>query len=180
MSLPRIRIDDLHAAVQRLPAEMRMDPGGRVIGVANTVIAHFFGVDWFTAHIRHDSPRRGFLNLDFGSDRLREASTFRVVELAENLLNLQHIEGFAACIGQMRGGAEKIESTCAELDFGRFLYIHDIDPCKILWRLSKAACRYPGPGFEFCPSIRSSPCECLAPHLPNPPWVVFARFQRGA
>jgi hypothetical protein len=26
----------------------------------------------------------------------------------------------------MRSGAEKIESTCAELDFGRFLFIHDV------------------------------------------------------
>jgi hypothetical protein len=68
----------------------------------------------------------GYLNLDFSSDRRREASTFRVVELAENLLNLQHIDGFDACIEQMRGGGEKIESTCAELDFGRLLYIHDV------------------------------------------------------
>jgi len=119
MSLPRLSVDNLHAVVARLPAEMRAEPGGRVIGVANAVI-------WFAAHIRHDAPKRGFLNLDFASDRRREASTFRVVELAENLFNLQHIEGFDACIDQMRGGAEKIESTCAELDFGRFLYIHDV------------------------------------------------------
>ena len=126
-ALPRLTIMDLHAVVPRLPAEMRAEPGGRVIGVANTVIAHFFGSDWFGAHIRHDVPRRGYFNLDFASDRRREASTFRVVELAENLFNLQHIEGFDTCIGQMRGGGEKIESTCAELDFGRLLYIHDIN-----------------------------------------------------
>jgi hypothetical protein len=106
---------------------MQVDPAGRVIGVANGVIGHFLGRDWFSAHIRHDVRRPGFLNLDFSSDQKREASTFRVIELAENLFNLQHIEGFDACIGQMRGGGEKIESTCAELDFGRFLYIHDID-----------------------------------------------------
>ena len=27
----------------------------------------------------------------------------------------------------MKGGGDKIESTCAELDFGRFLYIHDVE-----------------------------------------------------
>lgn len=42
------------------------------------------------------------------------------------LLNLQHINGFDACITQMRGDGDKIESTCAELDFGRFLYIHNV------------------------------------------------------
>src|SRR5271157_1327586 len=112
MPLPRLSVDDLHAFVPRFPAEMRIDPGGRVSGVAYCVIGHFFGPDWFAAHIRHDGPRRGYLNLDFSSDERREASTFRVVELAENLFNLQHIEGFDACVGQMRGGGEKIESTC--------------------------------------------------------------------
>jgi hypothetical protein len=88
--------------------------------------AHFLGQDWFSAHIRHDAAIRGFLNMDFSSDRRREATVFRVVELAESLYNLQLIEGFDACISQMRGGGEKIQSTCAELDFGRFLYIHDV------------------------------------------------------
>ena len=122
----RLSVEDLHRVVANLPDEMRKDAGGRVIGAANAVIAHCFGRDWFAAHIRHDVSKPGFLNLDFSSDQRREATVFRVVELAENLFNLQHIEGFDACIRQMKGGAEKIESTCAELDFGRFLYIHDI------------------------------------------------------
>jgi len=53
----------------------------------------FFGLDWSAAYIRHDAPRRGFLKPDFESDQLREASTFRVVELAENLFNLKCIDG---------------------------------------------------------------------------------------
>jgi len=126
MSAPCLSIEQLHAAMPQFPPEMRADPGGRVIGIANTVIVHFLGREWFMAHIRHDAPKKGFLNLDFTSDPKREASTFRVIEFAENLLNLQHLDGFEACIAQMRGGGEKIESTCAELDFGRFLYIHDV------------------------------------------------------
>ena len=123
----RITVEDLHKLAASFPDEMREDDGGRSNGVANSVIAHFLGKDWFAAHIRHDVGKRGYLNLDFSSDRRREATVFRVIELAENLFNLQGIEGFDACIAQMRVGAEKIESTCAELNFGRFLYIHDID-----------------------------------------------------
>ena len=52
---------------------------------------------------------------------------FRVIELAESLYNLQNIDGFDACISQLKGGGEKIQSTCAELDFGRFLYIRDVE-----------------------------------------------------
>ena len=123
----RLTVEDLNGVALRLPAEMRAAPGGQMIGVANAVIGHFLGREWFATHIRHDAPKRGYLNLDFASDRRREASTFRVLELAENLFNLQHVGGFDACIQQMRAGAEKVESTYAELDFGRLLYIHDID-----------------------------------------------------
>lgn len=122
----KLALQDLHGMVASFPEAMRADGGGRTIGLANSIIAHFLGRGWFEKHIRHDAPRRGFLNLDFSSDANREASVFRVVELAENLFNLQNIDGFSACIEQMRFGAEKIESTCAELDFGRFLLIHDV------------------------------------------------------
>jgi hypothetical protein len=53
MSLARPSIDDLHAVVQRLPAEMRTEPTGRVIGVFIAVIAHFFGRVCSAYVIRH-------------------------------------------------------------------------------------------------------------------------------
>jgi hypothetical protein len=124
--IPRIiNVDDLHKAVQTLPPEIRNDDGGRSIALANTVIVHFLGREWFEAHIKPDK-KPGFLRLDFSSDTRRETTVFRVIELAESLFNLQGVHGFEACIAQMRAGAEKIESTCAELDFGRFLHIHDV------------------------------------------------------
>lgn len=123
----RINRDDLQKIVSTLPTEMRNDDGGRTIGLANSVIAHFLGRDWFAENIRHDTAKPGYLRLDFSSDSRREAAVFRVVELAENLFNLQNISGFDTCIAQMRAGAEKIESTSAELDFARFLFIHDVD-----------------------------------------------------
>jgi hypothetical protein len=122
----RIDVNDLHNVIAKLPREMQDDDGGRIIGVANSVIGHFLGRDWFDAHIRHDVPKPSFLRLDFSSDKRREFTVFRVIELAENLFNLQNVEGFDACIEQMKAAAEKIESSCAELDFGRFLYIHDV------------------------------------------------------
>jgi hypothetical protein len=76
--------------------------------------------------VRHDAPKSGFLRLDFTSDEARATTVFRVIDLAECLFNLQHVPGFDECIDQMRAGAEKIESTCAELDFARLLHIHDV------------------------------------------------------
>ncbi len=127
MQLPRrINVDDLHKIIPTLPNEIREDAGGRTIVLANTVIAHFLGKDWLDANTRPDPAKAGFLRLDFSSDQRREATAFRVIEFAENLFNLQNIEGFDSCISQMQSGAEKVESTCAELDFGRLLYIHDV------------------------------------------------------
>jgi hypothetical protein len=123
----RLNVDDLHKWVSNMPDDMRNADGERAIFLANSVIVHFLGPEWFAAHIRHDNPKPGFLRIDFSSDRRREATVFRVVELAESLFNLQNIDGFDACIRQMKGGGDKIQSTCAELDFGRFLYMHDVE-----------------------------------------------------
>jgi hypothetical protein len=123
----RINVDDLHKLVSTLRDDVRNDDNERTVSIANTVIAHFLGRKWCESHIRHDVPKPSFLRMDFSSDSRRKATVFRVIDLAEMLFNLQHIEGFDACIGQMKAAAEKIESTCAELDFGRSLYINDID-----------------------------------------------------
>jgi hypothetical protein len=119
----RLNVDDLHKIVSTLPDDMKNHDGGRMIGLANTVIVHFLGREWFEEHIRPDAPKPGFLRMDFSSDHRREATVFRVVELAESLFNLQHIEGFDACVAQMIGGAEKIESTCAMRNTDRVVSI---------------------------------------------------------
>jgi hypothetical protein len=57
-----------------------------------------------TAHIRHDPPRGGYLI--WISPRIGAAKLL------------------PSALSSWR--REKVESTCAELDFGRVLYIHDI------------------------------------------------------
>lgn len=122
----RISVDDLRRVVAGLPAEVRDFPGGRSITLANAIISHFLGRAWHTAHIPAGTAKPGFMRLDFSSDRRREASAFRVIHLAENLYNLQMIEGFDACIAQMQEADGKIESTYAELDVGRLLYLNNV------------------------------------------------------
>ena len=128
IDLPRrITVDDLHKIVSTLPADAKNHDNERSVQLANTVIVHFLGREWFQAHIPHGAPKPGFLRMDFSSVSRQVYTVFRVIDLAENLFNLQNIEGFDACIAQMNAGAEKIESTCAELDFGRLLYIFNVD-----------------------------------------------------
>jgi hypothetical protein len=47
------------------------------------------------------------------------------MDFSETLVNLQYIEGFDERCHLLRSG--QIEATVAELEFGRFLYMHDIE-----------------------------------------------------
>ena len=67
----------------------------------------------------------GFLKLDFSGDIPRETKSLRMALLAEMLVNLQDVTGFKHPIAQMRAG--QIESGFAELEFGKLLFINDVN-----------------------------------------------------
>jgi hypothetical protein len=97
-----------------------------IFTLAITVLKHFFGAEWLSAHVIQNA-QDGYLRLDFSSDEAREIKSRRIVQLADMLINLQHIGGFDACISRMQtGGRDQTEATHAELEFGRFLRMHDI------------------------------------------------------
>jgi hypothetical protein len=124
----RISIADLDETVRSYPSEVRADKGRLIFTLAVTIISHFFGRQWVEDNIIQDAAHSrpdGFFRMDFSSDYEREKKTFRVVDFAETLFNLQHIPGFDDRVDQMRSG--QVEATYAEFDFARFLYIHDVD-----------------------------------------------------
>jgi hypothetical protein len=129
MDRPRhISISDLKETVRGYPPEVRADKGCLIFTLAVTIISHFFGRQWVGDHIIQDathSRRTGIFRMDFSSDYEREKKTFRVVDFAETLFNLQSIPGFDDRVDQMRSG--QVEATYAEFDFARFLHIHDVD-----------------------------------------------------
>jgi hypothetical protein len=65
------------------------------------------------------------MRIDYTPGAKGDLKTPRLLDFAENVFNLQHIEGFDDRVSQMRTGS--IEAIFAEFDLGRFLYIHDID-----------------------------------------------------
>jgi hypothetical protein len=83
---------------------------------------HFFGDAWLKRHFIF-AKASGYLWLGDGVTAI-ERRTWRTINLAEMLLNLQHIEGFPACIEQMAQG--EIEATYAELETAKELYWRDI------------------------------------------------------
>jgi len=124
----RISLADLKETRRSFPDEVRADKARETFTTAVTIVRHFFGHDWYVDHIFQDaegSRPDGFMRIDYTPGPKGELKTSRLLDFAENLFNLQHIEGFDDRVEQMRTGS--IEATFAEFDFGRFLYIHDID-----------------------------------------------------
>jgi hypothetical protein len=117
-----VRITDLHLlnTLARFPADILQNDSKRAFWLSLAVAKHFFGNDWLEQHVSVENPEPGFLRVIAGDDDRTQISTFRIVDLAELLFNLQNVSGFDCCIDRMREG--NIESTYAELEFGRMLY----------------------------------------------------------
>jgi hypothetical protein len=137
-TLPRrITVADLDKTRLTFPAEVHEEPGRETFTLAASVVCHFFGRQWYMDHVFQDeagSLPDGYMRLDFSRTVQGQIKTTRFLDFAENLFNLQDIEGFDDRVEQMRTGS--IEATFAEFDFGRFLYMHDVEfkfvtPCGI-------------------------------------------------
>jgi hypothetical protein len=127
MAPSRLSFADLMETARSFPQEVRADPSRQTFTLAVTVIRHFFGKQWCEDHIIQDAAHSrpdGFLRINFKPGFEGERKTSRVLDFAETLFNLQHIEGFDDRVDQMRAG--QVEATFAEFDFARFLYLHDI------------------------------------------------------
>ena len=124
----RISLADLEETRSGFPAELCADKARETFTLAVSIVRHFFGHDWYMDHVFQDaegSRSDGFMRIDYTPGPKGEVKTSRLLDFAENLFNLQHIQGFDDRVEQMRTAS--IEATFAEFDFGRFLYIHDID-----------------------------------------------------
>ena len=124
MAPTRITEADPQATIESYPEEIRNDANKLRWQLAVSIIMHFLGRDWVLKNFPQDDKRPGFFRLDFSSDVAREHKTARILDFAETLYNLQHIEGFDSRIDQMR--TADAESTYAEFDFAKFLYGADV------------------------------------------------------
>jgi hypothetical protein len=110
--------------IAKFPAHIANDDSQRAFFTSVGIIKYYFGNGWIEKHVSPDNPKPGFLRIVYGSDPAAQITQFRVVDLAELLFNLQHIEGFDYCLDQMRQG--NLEGTYAELDFGRMLLASNV------------------------------------------------------
>ena len=115
-------ITDKHLleVIASFPAEWREDDSKRSFWLAIAVVKYFLGEVWLDEHVSPERNAPGFLRVIAGQSAETQISTFRLVDFAELLWNLQCTTGFDMCIDRLGQGV--IEPTYAELDLGRMLY----------------------------------------------------------
>jgi hypothetical protein len=123
---PVVRLTDRHLlnTIATFPLEIQHDPTSRTFYLSLAIAKHFFGRKWLDDHIE-DTEQPGYLRLNWRDQIQAEIQSFRLVDFAELLFNLQYVDGFDDCIRKMRDG--NIEGTYAELDLGRMLYQSSIE-----------------------------------------------------
>jgi hypothetical protein len=124
-SSQRLTIRHLINSAAQLPEFIKRHHEKRTYTLACGVVKHFLGEEWLRNNTGPVYKERGFLTPTLTDDGvLDQIQLFRLVDLAELLFNLQNIEGVEKCIDQLKT-AKQIETTIAELDVARMLYIND-------------------------------------------------------
>jgi hypothetical protein len=119
-SIRHITDQNLLNMIAKFPPDVLHDDSKRAFCTSIGIVKHFFGPDWAEEYISPASRTPSFLRVIPGDGPETQLTTFRIVDFAELLFNLQGIEGVESCLDRMRQG--NIEATYAELDFGRMLY----------------------------------------------------------
>ena len=92
--------------------------------VATDVLLNFLGLEWLKVHVlAEEGPTDFFKNANDTFDQ-KIAHTFRVIHLAEMLLNLQPVPGFSFVLSGLKGG--EIESRFAELEIAKLMFFYRV------------------------------------------------------
>jgi hypothetical protein len=120
--LPRITIENLLDTYFSFPDDIRkISPS---LHIALSVVNYFLGEDWLEKHLNPLVLKSGFLRLRLDPANETYIQTYKTIDLAELLFNLQHVVGFDECVTRMKT-EQHVESGLAELDFGRMLRINN-------------------------------------------------------
>jgi hypothetical protein len=117
-----VPIEDINllAAIAKFPPDWRDNDSKRSFWLAVAIVKYFLGEEWLGEHVSPERTEPGFLRVTAGESTETQISTFKVVDFAELLWNLQGTDGIGTCIQRLKQGV--IEATYAELDLGRMLY----------------------------------------------------------
>ncbi|WP_312733617.1 hypothetical protein [Brevundimonas sp.] len=85
----------------------------------SVIIRYFLGDEWFKEHLLPNARHDSFLRPDFEKQDVDPRFSVLTLELAENLLNLQTVQGFRTCLDHM--AVRQMQSGLCELQIGHVL-----------------------------------------------------------
>jgi len=107
----------------QLLEEYKRDHWTRPWYLALDIISHFLGEPWLAKHVGPDAPATSiFKYLPWHPPKVH-VQTYRVIDLAESLLNLQNTKGIDGCVNRMKT-AKNPEDCLAELHIAKMLFIN--------------------------------------------------------
>jgi len=118
MADPREVARDIAAVWKQIPEQQRTD-----FTLCFSLIEHSMGLDWLRKHFDPDQRGSGIFKIGFGASEDDATRNYRVIDLAECLINLKDVEGIQECLTRMRE-AENPEPQYAELHIAKMLYIN--------------------------------------------------------
>jgi hypothetical protein len=134
----RVTKRELLEKVRDMPLDRRHEYALRAFALAGYILRELLGVPFGLRYLHPDGRKGGnYLRLPpMGTVARPTKASHTVLDLAEILFNLQRVPGFYVPLGELRAAPDqtKVESTFAELEIGRLLFIHRI---KFRYRLPK-------------------------------------------
>ena len=96
----RLTKKQLDEHFSKMPEAMRPHRVERSFFLACFIISHYLGKQWIEDHVIKPVDNNGIFAIDEGDFQNGKTlvQVYRAVDLAETLVNLQHIDGFLECI----------------------------------------------------------------------------------
>ncbi len=123
MAIPRISKEQLDVLYSKMKG-MDQSPQQASVYLGLGVIVHMLGEEWIHNYVSQEANFQNLLTLTNGGGEIEAGRQLRLGDLAEVLFNLQNVPGFEECVERLKAG--DIEATLAELDLGRFLFLHSV------------------------------------------------------
>jgi hypothetical protein len=121
--LPIISRASIRSLLRRSTAD---DPTITVYHTAKYILSDILGREWVARHIEKRSEGvESFFRSAFSDGAEAALHVVRVISLAEMMVNLQHVHGYSECASQLKN-PHQIESTYAELEVGKLLFLHGV------------------------------------------------------
>ena len=122
----RLTTKQLDEHFSKMPEAMRPHRVERSFFLACFIISHYLGKQWIEDHVIKPVDNNGIFAIDEGDFQNGKTlvQVYRAADLAETLVNLQHIDGFLECIVRMKS-ARNPEPSLAEMHIGKALYTND-------------------------------------------------------